>query len=177
MSELALDAPTAFRLQLDKLIDSVGHPDERRIRHGNLRRDVAEWSEGNGKVTNFAIVYETPGGSTAQLNLAFDHKAGEFSYLDHDLETRVTTDEPDRALQYVAEEVRAIPGRREELLRASVQRWHEEGREVIAELNKLLQNEFLGGRITIRELQLGLRYATELRRAEPDGATSAPQGF
>jgi len=177
VSEPALDALVVFRSQLDKLIDSVGHPDERRIRHGNLRREIGEYSEGNGRVTNVAIVYETPGGSTSQLNLSYDHRAGEFSFLDHDLETRVATTQAERALQYVAEEVRAIPNRREELLKASVRRWHDEGREVIAELNKLLQNEFLGGRITIRELQLGLRYATELRRGEPGAPLTAAEGI
>ncbi len=165
MSDSTLEALRLFGAQLDALIDSVAHPDERRIAHGNLRSEMSDWHDGNGKVTNIALVYETPGGSTAQLNLSFSHESGEFTYLGDDLREPVVTTEPEAALQRVAREVRAIPARREERLKASVTLWHKEGREVIAELNKLLQSEFLGGRITIRELQLGLRHATEVRRA------------
>jgi hypothetical protein len=52
-------------------------------------------------------------------------------------------------------------------LQEQIESWYEEGkcqRELFAEMNKLLQSDFLGGSITQRELKLGIKHAIELRR-------------
>ena len=67
----------------------------------------------------------------------------------------------------IANEVRAIPQRRIRSLQEQIEGWCEEGkcqRELFAEMNKLLQSDFIGGSITQRELKLGIKHALELRR-------------
>ena len=49
-----------------------------------------------------------------------------------------------------------------------IRRWVTEGasrRQVFGEMNKLLQSEFIGGKITNTELRNGIKYAIELSRA------------
>src|SRR5437764_10913279 len=61
-------------------------PYARRIEYGNLRSQPSDWETPDGhKITNFAIVYETPGGSTDQINVAYDHTTGHFTLLDEAL--------------------------------------------------------------------------------------------
>ena len=67
----------------------------------------------------------------------------------------------------IAQEVRGIPERRLQRLHAQIESWCGEGMgqsAVFAEMNKLLQSDFLGGSITQRELKLGIMHAIELRR-------------
>jgi hypothetical protein len=160
-----------FRQKLDDLVDSVSHPRERRIAYGNLRHEYSDWGSGDEASTNVAVIYETPGGSTVQINVTFEH--GEFSYLDpHDGE-KITVTDPHTPLQMIAHEVRDIPERRLARLREQIDTWCAEGlcqRDMFAEMNKLLQSDFLGGSITQRELKLGIKHAIDMRRAaEPSG--------
>jgi len=155
-----------FRQKLDELVDSVNHPRERRIAYGNLRHEYSDWGSGEERSTNVAVIYETPGGSTVQINIT--HEQGEFSYLDPVSGDKIATADPRTPLQMIAHEVREIPERRLARLRQQVESWCAEGlcqRDMFAEMNKLLQSDFLGGSITQRELKLGIKHAIDMRRA------------
>jgi hypothetical protein len=160
-----------FRQKLDELVNSVSHPRERRIAYGNLRHEYSDWGHGAERSTNVAVIYETPGGSTVQINVTFEH--GEFAYLDPHDGDRISSTDPHKPLQMIAREVREIPERRLTRLREQVESWCAQGlcqRDMFAEMNKLLQSDFLGGSITQRELKLGIKHAIDMRRAvEPTG--------
>src|SRR4051812_243568 len=54
-----------------------------RVEYGNLRCRISEWDGGAGDtVTNIALVYETPGGSTDQINISYHHLTSLFSLVD-----------------------------------------------------------------------------------------------
>jgi hypothetical protein len=165
VSSVDLQPLEVFRQRLDELVDSVNHPRERRIAYGNLRHEYSEWGSGNDKSTNIALIYETPGGSTVQINVTFEN--GQFAYLNPAGGEKIAASDPNVALQMIAREVREIPERRLSRLKQQVEAWCEQGlcqRDMFAEMNKLLQSDFLGGSITQRELKLGIKHAIELRR-------------
>jgi hypothetical protein len=159
------------RLQqhLDELIDEYRYPEERRIGYGNLRQEYSNWEKDGRTTTNVAIVYETPGGSTAQINIIYENSDDEFSYLGQADGKHVTTDCVDSVLEVVRGQVAAIPEKRRAVLLNQIETWCAEGTAVFEELNKLLQSEFLGGRISRVELRQGINYAIECRKrpAEP----------
>lgn len=160
-----------FRRELDKAIASYQSPQERRVGYGNLRHEYSTWKKEDEEITNIAVIYETPGGSTTQLNITYHHDDHTFTYLDADLGSQLTTDDPREALHAVEHHVRQIPEKRRAQLSSQVNAWMDEGkskREVFSELNKLLQEQFLGGRITTGELKAGIQHAIKLK-AEVDG--------
>ena len=155
-----------FKRRLNGLVSALDHPSERRIAYGNLRHEYSDWGTGSGKSTNIAVIYETPGGSTVQINVCYEK--GEFAFLSPDGGEPVASADPDTPLQMITQEVREIPQRRVDRLRQQIEAWCEQGlcqRAMLAEMNKLLQSDFLGGSITQRELKLGIKHAIELRRA------------
>jgi len=168
VAQTGVEPLVEFKDRLDKFIGSFTHSRERRIAYGNLRHEYSEWSSDGQASTNVAVIYETPGGSTVQINVAYED--GEFWYLHPKTEEKVTTAHPDKPLHMIAEEVRQIPERRLVRLRAQVDAWCGKGmdtRELFAELNKILQSDFLGGAMTQRELKLGIKHAMGLRRQSP----------
>jgi len=149
-----------FERSLDELIEARTNPAEKRIRFGNLRCEIYRGS-GNGELDNAAVVYETPGGSTTQINIVFDQAAQQFSYLSDDLDETVTSSDPDEVIRMVARHADSIPEKRLQALMNTVDIWLSEGksrREMFSEMNKLLQSEFLGGRITNDELKAGIQH-------------------
>ncbi len=149
-----------FERELEGFVQSCRRPTERRIRYGNLRSEISKPSD-NGDDTNAAVVYETPGGSTTQINITYDPDESEFSYLSDDLDETVTCDDPHEAVEMVKRHARSIPEKRLEALYNTIDVWLSEGksrREMFGEMNKLLQNEFLGGRITNEELKAGIQH-------------------
>lgn len=160
-----------FRRELDKAVASYQSPQERRVGYGNLRHEYSTWKTEAEEITNVAVIYETPGGSTTQLNVTYHHGDHTFTYLDTDLGDQITTTDPREALHAVEHHVREIPDKRQAQLSSQVDAWMDEGkskREVFSELNKLLQEQFLGGRITTGELKAGIQHAIKLR-AEVEG--------
>jgi hypothetical protein len=152
-----------FKQRLNAAVRACCSNPERRIGHGNLRHEYSQWRRGEG-ATNIAIIYETPGGSTTQLNVTYDPNTRTFSYLSADLEGKVESQNPGEVLRMVEEHVRAIPEKRERQLQRQIDAWVQQGMsrsELFAQLNKLLQAEFLGGRINTGELQRGIRYAIQ----------------
>ena len=107
------------------------------------------------------MVYETPGGSTTQINIVYDTEEGTFSYLSDDLDHTVTSTDPHEVVEMVQRHADRIPQKRIEALKKTIDIWLEEGksrREMFSEMNKLLQNEFLGGQITSDELKAGIQH-------------------
>jgi hypothetical protein len=153
-----------LREWLDRHIASVQHPQERRIGYGNVRHEYSEWGAPNERVTNIAIIFEIPGGSTCQLNIDYNHSDESFSYLDQDVCERVDTHDLRTVLRVIESEVQAIPARRMESLSAEVDGWMRGGMtrsDIFAQLNKLLQAEFLGGRINNRELKAAVQHVVK----------------
>lgn len=149
-----------FERELEELISSCRHPAEKRIRYGNLRSEISEGSD-NGGVTNAAVVYETPGGSTTQINITYDEDEGVFSFLSDDLDETVSCRDPHEVMDMVRRHTDSIPDKRLQALYNTIDIWLQEGksrREMFGEMNKLLQNEFLGGRITNDELKAGIQH-------------------
>ncbi|MGD9498260.1 MAG: hypothetical protein AB7Y46_18310 [Armatimonadota bacterium] len=154
------DLLETFERELERLVSSCGHPAEKRIRYGNLRSEVARGA-GNGDVTNAAVVYETPGGSTTQINITYDPEERTFSYLSEDLRETLTSSDPYEVVDMVRQHAERIPEKRMKALLETIDIWLSEGktrREMFVEMNKLLQNEFLGGRITNEELKAGIQH-------------------
>lgn len=157
------DALETFERELDDFIRSCRRPDERRIRFGNLRCEISKSSD-NGGDTNAAVVYETPGGSTTQINITYDPDDKCFSYLSDDLDDTLTSDDPQEVVEMVKRHAEQIPQKRIQALHKTIDIWLSEGKsrsEMFSEMNKLLQNEFLGGRITNEELKAGIQHIVQ----------------
>jgi hypothetical protein len=169
------DAFDQLREGLDNLIDQYRYPQERRIGYGNLRQEYSDWEKDGNTTTNVAIVYETPGGSTAQINVMYDTGHACFSYLERGAGKTVTTDCVESVLDVVKNQVAAIPRKRRGVLFSQIEMWCAEGKAVFEELNKLLQSEFLGGRINHHELREGINHAIDCRKragyVPPDAET------
>jgi len=162
------DAPgklEEFREHLDSFLRYYQHP-RRRIGYGNLRGEYSDWGGRDDLVTNLALIYETPGGSTAQLNITYDHARGDFAYLDERGGGRIVVRDPQEVLKYLAAHINAIPPKRLAALFRQVDAWVDEGMAMgamFSELNNLIQLEFVGGRITQEELKEGIKHAYERR--------------
>lgn len=151
----------SFKASLDRVINACQQPEERRIGFGNIRHEYCDWCRDGVHDTNIAVIYETPGGSTTQINVTYNHLTGEFSYLDEDLESQVISDDPRQVLAYVEDHMRDIPRKRLAQIEKTIDAWVLQGKgrsEIFAELNKLLQTEFLGGRVNNNELKHGIQH-------------------
>ncbi len=153
-----------FKERLDSIVAAYQRSEERRIGYGNLRHEYSEYSKDGKTTVNIAVIYETPGGSTTQLNISFDKRAATYSYLDRDLETHITSDDPDQVIATIEEAVEEIPAKRSRQLFNQIDSWMDMGKgrhEIFGELNKLLQTEFLGGRINTNELKEGIQHVVQ----------------
>lgn len=160
VAEDGRDLLETFEQELERLIQSRTESPEKRIRFGNLRSEISRGSD-NGDVANAAVVYETPGGSTTQINIVYDRENRMFSYLSEDLDKTVTSDDPHEVVQMVERHADSIPQKRLQALMNTIDIWLSEGksrREMFGEMNKLLQSEFLGGKITNDELKAGIQH-------------------
>src|SRR6266567_9172116 len=83
-----------------------------KVEYGNLRAQASDWDTSDGpRITNVAIVYETPGGSTDQLNVSFDHASGQFSLVE---DAEHTTEDVTDVLTRIMPRVSSIPDKRRE---------------------------------------------------------------
>ncbi len=136
-----------------------------RVDYGNLRSKVSEWDCGDGgAITNVALVYETPGGSTDQINITFYHHNGTFALVDA-FEGEVTTCCVDEVIQSVTPRIQGIPEKRRETLFAEIRRQVDGGSStpggLFGHLNRIIQSEFKGGTITHLELRDAMTYAVQ----------------
>lgn len=165
---------------LKKLIRDQMAPFAGRVEYGNLRLNVSEWDSANGDTTtNIALVYETPGGSTDQINISYNHATGDLSLIDAHEGEIVTRDEA-TVVQAVVGRIRIIPLKRQETLQAEVRRLIDDGGSttgVIGHLNRCLSSEFRGGTLTHLELRDAMTYAVKyMQQRSADPRTSRGGG-
>ena len=137
-----------------------------RVDYGNLRNQISKWDcAHSGPITNIALVYETPGGSTDQINISYYHQTVLFAFVDAQ-EGEITTTSIDDVMHTVAERVTSIPAKRRETLCSEVRREIDSGNAtsasgVMGHLNRLMQSEFKGGTITHLELRDAMMFAVQ----------------
>jgi hypothetical protein len=139
-----------------------------RIAYGNLRAQRSEWA-GAEPVVNFALVYELPGGSSSQINIAYHPADNTLRVLSADTGEEQVCRDVDSALSLVRETIERIPERRLRRLRDDIERWFGEGKtshEIFLEINRLLQTDFKGGTLTHPELKAGIAYVLELGKKQ-----------
>ena len=134
-----------------------------RVEYGNLRSRISQWDCGDGEpVTNVALVYETPGGSTDQINIAYYHESRHYALVDAN-EGEVTTDSLEAVVASVKPRISCIPEKRLETLFAEIRRHVDGGSNtpggLFGHLNRIMQSEFKGGTITHLELRDAMTYA------------------
>jgi hypothetical protein len=158
-----------FQARLRELLMPYAH----RIEYGNLRSQPSECASSDGsKITNVAIVYETPGGSTDQINVAFDHRYGRFTLLDESL-GELETESVEIVIEQVRPRIVGIPEKRKEHLRDEVRRQIDAGMSrllLVGHLNRLLTSEFRGGMITHLELRDAMTFAVNYSKGQPAGS-------
>jgi hypothetical protein len=146
-----------------------------RVEYGNLRYKTDVWESVDGqRNTNLALVYETPGGSTDQINVSFDHSTGLFSIVD---EAEHLTPCAEEVMAHVRPRVASIPERRRESLFAEIRRQIDGGvgrAGLFGHINRLMQSDFRGGTITHQELQEAMRFAVQYSRGVPPGTSPPP---
>src|SRR5687767_10305331 len=147
MSTQSQPAYDSFMTGLRQLIA----PYAGKVEYGNLRAQASDWDTGDGPhITNVAIVYETPGGSTDQINVSLDRGTGCFSVLD-DEGAEFETPSPDDVLRCIAPRIHSIPEKRLCHLREEIKRQLDTGMPaagVVGHLNRLMNSELRGGTIT-----------------------------
>ncbi len=135
-----------------------------RVEYGNLRIRISEWDCGDSEpVTNIALVYETPGGSTDQINVSYYHQARLFALVDAS-EGEFTTASVEAVLEAIHPRIVGIPDKRSEHLRAEIRRQVDAGNStagVFGQLNRFMQSEFRGGTITHIEMRDAMTYAVQ----------------
>ena len=138
-----------------------------KVEYGNLRSQASDWDMGEGpRITNVAIVYETPGGSTDQINVSFDHGAARFCVLD-DEGTEFDTGAPPEVLSCIRPRILGIPAKRLGHLRDEIKRQMDSGippAGVVGHLNRLMNSELRGGTITHLEMRDAMTFAVQYAR-------------
>lgn len=160
---MTADPVTQWRRRVAELLAGYEH----KVSYGNLRANYSEWGADGGALTNLAVVYELPGGSTNQINQTFRQADGVFCYLDAD-GVECFSGDPEPALQLLEQAIARIPERRRQSLQETIERWFGEGKtkqEIFQEINSLLQTDFKGGSLTHTELKAGINYVLQLARS------------
>lgn len=139
------------------------------VPYGNLRSETTSWNDESGHVTNMAIVYEVPGGSTNQINITYMESTATFAYLALDTHDEQQTTALAEVLHMVEEAVARIPEIRRNRLYEDIDRWARQGmgqQDLFSEIKKLLQIEDLrGGTITPQEMRESIAYIMANYRA------------
>jgi len=133
---------------------------EASVQYGNIRFEVFPTDSGR----NVCLIYETPNGSTNQIMISCDKQRCTFSVpaLDADGETHVQALED--AVALVRKHIDDVPRQRRDRLTEYIDSWIENGKdlsEIFDMLNRMIQQEMKGGRITYDELSQACRYAVE----------------
>ena len=134
-----------------------------RVEYGNLRSRVDDWDCGDGEpITNVALVYETPGGSTDQINITYYHHSSTFALVDEAREGEVTTLCVDTVLESIQPRISGIPLKRRQSLFDEIQRQLDSGTNtagIVGHLNRMMNSEFRGGTITLPEFKDAMTFA------------------
>jgi hypothetical protein len=137
-----------------------------RIEYGNLRSKIDEWYHGDeGPVTNVALVYETPGGSTDQINISFHHQRCHFALVDVEFEDgEFTTACIDSLMERIRARVQSIPQKRREHLQGEIRRQLDSGMTtagVVGHLNRMMNSGLHGGKMTHLEMRDAMTFAVK----------------
>lgn len=137
-----------------------------RIEYGNLRMKVDAWHPGqDGTITNVALVYETPGGSTDQINTTFHQTTRQYSLIDIECDCgEFTTGSLDELMGRIRVRVAAIPEKRIEHLRGEIRRQLDSGMTtagVVGHLNRMMNSGLRGGTMTHLEMRDAMSYAVK----------------
>lgn len=151
-----------------KRLDALLAPYRGKVEWGNVREKISHWQEGEHEMTNVAVTYESPGGSTNQINVSFDHQRQVFRALNEQTAEEEDVAEVDVVMERVTAHVLSIPDKRKQRLNSDMERWLNEGATqgmILGKLSQLLKIQDLkGGSITSAELQEATRYLTQLVR-------------
>jgi hypothetical protein len=160
-------APDAIFAEFCARLRELMAPYRGKVEYGDLREQIDTWESSDGtKTSNVAIVYETPGGSTDQINVSFHHATSQFSLIADEAETvgeYLTGSIPD-VLEQICPRIVGIPEKRREHLRTEIRRKLEAGESpmsLVGHLNRLLTSEFKGGRVTHLELRDAMTFAVK----------------
>ena len=160
-----------------KRVQDYIHPYAGRVEYGNLRMKISEWdSREEGSVVNIALVYETPGGSTDQINITYSRTRHEFALVD-ERRGEFTTASVEVVLESIRPRVMGIPDKRHETLCGEIRRHVDGGSNtagLFGHLNRMIQSEFKGGTITHIELRDAMTYAVTYMKGGRGAGTSAP---
>ncbi len=139
-----------------------------KVEYGNLRFHMSDWHTGDDScITNIALVYETPGGSTDQINISLDHCRACFSVLD-DTGAEYETSSPHEVLSLMQPRIEGIPEKRRAHLRDEIKRQLDTGMPpagVVGHLNRLMNSELRGGTITHLEMRDAMTFAVQYAKA------------
>lgn len=160
MAEVLPPVLEEFLSELGRILSAVAG----QVGFGDVRRQVSH-STLDHPITNVAIIYESPGGSTNQINIVFDHTVLQFRVL-NDLsgeEELFPASAP--IVGRIEQLVTSIPEIRMKRLKWDIDRWVDDGKtqsQIYLTLNRLLQFEagtgLRGGAITGDELKEATRY-------------------
>ncbi len=141
------------------------------LAYGNLRFAHTLWQEGEDTVTNLAIVYELPGGSTCQINVMRHETSATYSYLTLDTHEEHHTASLVDTEHMVREAVARIPAIRRQRLYDEIDNRASKGatRHMLLHwLKSLLKfEEIYGGKVTPEEMQQGIAYFTQHHHRQP----------
>jgi hypothetical protein len=167
---MAASADTIFTEFCNRLREQIA-PYRGHVEYGDLREQIDVWESADGtRTSNLALVYETPGGSTDQINVSFDHSASHFSLISDDTLEEFVTATIDEVLEQIAPRIARIPEKRREHLRAEIRRKLDAGESrmaLVGHLNRLLTSEFRGGRVTHLELRDAMTFAVQYAKDRP----------
>src|SRR5687768_1784852 len=106
---MAASAETIFGEFCSRMRERIG-PFRGQVEYGDLRERIDVWESADGtRTSNVALVYETPGGSTDQINISFDHAAAHFSLIADDTLEEFVTGAIDEVLDRIVPRIARIP--------------------------------------------------------------------
>lgn len=163
MSEHNDQTVTSFLQSVQSLLEPVSGV----VTYGNVRMKVTQsrW-EGDRPITNAAITYESPGGSTNQINVTYEHNTQQFRVLSASSGDEELFADPTPILQRIADLVQSIPQVRMDRLKWDLDRWINDGKtksQLVSTLSRLSQADsgLKGGGITQDELKEAARYIAQ----------------
>lgn len=158
--------------ELKKLCDRIHEcmqPYAGRVEYGNLRSHISEFDCGDGdQVTNIALVYETPGGSTDQINVSYHHASGVVKLIDAHEGEQDTTDFG-LVVECVHGRITSIPRKRVETLYGEIRRQIDAGSNtagLVGHLNRMMNSGFKGGTITHHEMRDAMTFAVQYMKGK-----------
>ena len=141
-----------------------------RVEYGNLRSRVSNSDCDAGCTTNVALVYETPGGSTDQINITYCHRTGSFTVVEEHGE--VTSTSVEDVVRSIEPRISGIPQKRLEHLYGEIRRQVDDGSStagLFGHLNQMMNSGLRGGTITHLEFKEAMTYAVRYMKSKNGG--------